>query len=217
MNDMNDELLAPTKPEKMYTGKTKSKLLGASLVFVFGPFGFLYYGFGAAVGAFVCYAGLITITGGAAVPFLGILVPLGVYFGADEGVKTDEYRKYEKDCQNYQLAVARASRKKAEDEYYDKLGTTKLKATLFGDPNARAGFVKLVNSVKNGEMKEAFHNLHTTIDPVSATQCEEKLAKEKVSQEQMIIANACCSACQTQNDVGAKFCRECGEGLMKAG
>lgn len=62
---MDDESSAGTEniPKRYKTGQ-KSRWTAGILIFFFGPFGFLYFGFGACFGVIVAYVTLLVITGG---------------------------------------------------------------------------------------------------------------------------------------------------------
>ena len=107
--------------------------------------------------------------------------------------------------------------KKIHFPYTDITGVnSKLQTTLLGDPNAKKSMLQLVDNVKNGAFKEALHNLHGVIDPVSASKADEVREVEKVQHIEKVKSQSCCGTCSTQNEVGSKFCRECGETLAKA-
>ena len=203
-------------PPQKYTGKTKSRWTAFILTFLFGPLGFLYFGVGAFFTALVCYTGVTIFTGGFALPFLGLAVPILTALCMEPGVVSQQYKDYEKKLQDENLRIDQENRKKQEDEYYAKIGSSKLQTTLLGDPNAKKSMLQLVDNVKNGAFKEALHNLHGVIDPVSASKADEVREVEKVQHIEKVKSQSCCGTCSTQNEVGSKFCRECGETLAKA-
>lgn len=206
----------PAEPPKKYTGKTKSRGMAFFLTLMFGPLGFLYFGFGAFLTALVGYTAVTIFTGGFALPFLGIGVPILTALCMEPGVQSAEYTKWEKDKQETEQKVRAEERQKQEEEYYSNLGMSKTEAMLKGDPNAKQSILKLVENVKAGNLKDALHNLHGAIDPVSATKAAEVREEVKVQTAQKLVSQACCASCSTQNEVGAKFCQECGENLTKA-
>ena len=213
--DESENEPAVKQPPEQYTGRTKSRWTAGILVFLFGPFGFLYFGFGPFFSAIFVYITLLVISGGAAAPFMGILIPLGTALCMDVGIQSKEYNKYEKDKEKERDDKAAAEHKKTEDEYYSKLGMSKLQVTLFGDPNAKKSLVKLVDSVKKSDFKGALNNLQDTLNPVNASKAQERREETKIQETQKALSNSCCSACRTQNEFGTKFCKECGESMNK--
>lgn len=195
--------------------KTKSRWVAFFMIAGLGPFGFIYWGFGAMFTAIACYVGMIMLFGPVGVGLLA-LVPFLAPVVMETKVLNRAGEKREAERVAEANARAAEERRVLEEQYYANLGMTKAEATLKGDPNAKKHALQLLTNLKAGKLKDALHDLHVAVDPVSGMKASTVREEVKVQEAQKAVAQACCGTCATQNDVGTKYCKECGENLVKA-
>jgi hypothetical protein len=165
--------------DEVYPLKVKKRSLGFAFtcIFVLGPAGFVpVYGLFASFWAWLAYFVVSVYFGPNALTILHIacsICPL-IYLSKFKITDSEMKRRIKQYSQEI-VKNEKMQRKSDEQNYYAQNGTTKLKNTILGDPNAKKSWVEFGKSIRSAivdgdtsQLQKAKKHLVDALDPIEA-------------------------------------------------